>query len=151
MELSKQTHYKLLQLAQRQLKAGELFLLAKLLADKIPVIVDGQLPDSLLCHTLNFRPSVDTVIYTLNEYTHISSDKAKYVYQMVDSIWAWRHAVATGGTTMLFSGSNTTVVDDVSCILNYVSLASIAPVADIAEDANYMHMLLLDVVNTVWG
>lgn len=151
MELNQDTRRKLIQLSQRPIKKGEVFLLARLLADKIPVIENGQTPTSILGHTLKYRHQVDTVVYGLNDYVHISTDTAKQIYAISDALWSWRYAIATGTAPMLFSGDTDTVIDDVSGLLTYVNMSDICAVADIAQDANYIHSLLRDVVNSFWG
>lgn len=151
MDLHPETRRKLIQLSQRPIKKGEIFLLARLLADKIPVYENGQAPASTLAHTLKYRNQVDSVIYTLNDYIHISTDSAKQIYANVEALWSWRYAVATGTTMMIFSGETDTVIDDVSCLLGFVNMSDICSLADIAQDANYLHGLLREVVNSTWG
>lgn len=151
MQLNSNTRSKLIQLSQRPLKPGEVFLLSKLMADKIPVIEDGQIPQSTLAHTLKYRRYVDNVIFTLNDYAHICPQTCAHIYEMVDSIWNWRYAISTGSAGMLFSGEHDTVVDDVSSLLRYINSSDICALADMARDANYMTALLGEVVNQTWG
>ena len=148
MQLNEQTKKKLLMLSQRSISKGEIFLLAKLLADKIPVM--GVTPDGLIGYTLNHRSKMDSVVFTLNDYLHISTQATESIYAVVDRVWSWRYAVASGTTFMRFSGETNTVLDDVSCILSYVNMSDVCGVTDMVADANYMHMLFTEVISVAW-
>lgn len=150
MQLNDQTKKKLLMLAQRSISKGEIFILAKLLADKIPVVLKGGESDSLMGHTLNYRSKMDSVIFTLNDYLHISTQSTASIYAIVDRVWSWRYAVANGTTFMRFSGETDAVVDDITCILGYVNTSDMCGVVDMVADANYMHMLFGEVLSAAW-
>lgn len=147
MKLSPEIKSKLMRFVHRQIKPGEAFLLARLLADRIPIATESVEP---WAQTLKYRQQVDGVIYGLNEYLHISQHNISNIHRMVERLWAWRLAVATGQSNLLFSGEVNNVVDDVTGILRSVNMSDIAPVADICQDANYIYDLFRQVVQAGW-
>lgn len=149
MQVSRETQTKLMQFVHRTIKPGEAFLLARLLADRIPVL--GVEAGSPWEQTLKHRVAVDDVLYSLNEYLHIPQETRKNIYLMVERIWVWRQSVAAGTSNLLFSGDATSVVDDVTGILRSVNLSDVCPVADIAADANYIYDLFKQVVAGAWS
>lgn len=149
MLIKPETQRSLLQFAQRGIKKGESFLLARLIADRIPAgesVVTTQPWEQTLKH----RPQVDNVIFFLNDYLHISSDEARRICQMVERIWLWRQSVACGKSNLIYSGDANSVVDDTTGILRTVNLDDICPLADVVQDANFIYGVFKDVVSANW-
>lgn len=149
MQLAPELQTKLMQLVQRGIKSGEKLLLARLIADRIPVgtTSNGKPWEVTLAH----RNSVDSVLFTLNEYMHINKDDRESLYGMIDRIWAWRKSVASGQSTLLFSGETDKVVDDFSGVMRFALVNDVCPLMDMVNDANYMYDLFKQVVQSTWS
>lgn len=147
MQVSQEVKVKLMQFIHRGIKPGEAFILARLLADRIPVNVSDETGWG---QTLKYRGHVDSVLYELNEYIHIPQETMKNIYLMVERIWKWRLSVSTGESNLLFTGDANSVIDDISGMLRTVHLSDVCPVADIVHDANYIYSLFKQVVDACW-
>jgi hypothetical protein len=149
MSLSPEIKTKLMLFVHRAIKPGECLLLARLLADRIPVVgVECEKPWE---QTLQYRTSVDAVLFTLNEYIHISECNRELIYTQIGRLWVWRQSVASGQSCLVFSGSPDNVVDDLSGLMRSVNTDDLCPLADIAGDANYIYDLFKQVVCTTWN
>ena len=122
---------------QRKLTKAELFLLAKAIADILPLIPQGC--DSIPLHNIGHRGLINDILYKLCEYTHIDQDMFKMVYGMIDELTMWRYKIAYEPPFINFSGETTTVVDDLSCMLRYVDNSSICAVSDVAGKATWYY------------
>ena len=70
---------------------------------------------------------------------------------MIDRIWAWRKSVASGQSTLLFSGETDKVVDDFSGVMRFALVNDVCPLMDMVNDANYMYDLFKQVVQSTWS
>jgi hypothetical protein len=148
MSFSPEIQTKLMQLVHRAIKPGEALLLARLLADRIPVV--GVVCDKPWEQTLRHRASVDEVLFTLNEYMHISPCSRDAIYAQIERVWLWRQSVASGQSNLVFSGSPDNVVDDLSGMMRCLNTDDVCPLTDIAMDANYIYDLFKRVVAVTW-
>lgn len=135
---------RLLTLGQRTLKKGEIFLLAKAIADAVPL--PKETTDNIRIHNLNYRNMMNTVIYAFEGFAYIPHEEVETIYRLVDELVSWRYAVASGTALCLFTGEANNFVDDVTGILRYVNMSDLAHGSDIAANANYMYNMFKDVV-----
>lgn len=147
MKVSTEVKSALMRFMHREIKPGEAFLLARVIADRIPVDVSFDKPWE---QTLRYRSNVDTVLYCVNDYIHIPQNTFKHIYLMIERIWVWRLSVARGDSNIIFSGDQCSVVDDISGLLRSVHLSDMSPVADMVGDANYIYSLFKQVVEATW-
>lgn len=138
----------LMRFMQREIKAGEAVLLARLIADRIPVDMAVEEP---WMQTLKYRSQVDSVLFGLNEYIHIPTNTVSHIYLMVERIWHWRMCVAKGESNVLFSGDQCSVIDDFSGLMRHLNLSDISPLADMVDSANHMYGLFKQVVEANWS
>ena len=87
-------HTKLLQLNQRLLNKGEVFLLAKAIADTLPL--PKEQCDNIRIYTLQHRAKIDNVIYAFEGYACINRESHEDIYRIIDEIVMWRYSVASG-------------------------------------------------------
>lgn len=138
---------KLNMLQQKKLCKGEIFLLAKAIADSIPLApVDA---DNISLFTLGHRAYMNEVIYSLAEFTYIDDETTKTIYRLIDEVSLWRYNIAHNPPYMLFKGDTNTVVDDTSCLLRYIDVTYLCAVADIVEKANWVYAMFRDVATEV--
>lgn len=130
---------KLCALGQRKLVQGEITLLAKAVADILPLSPSET--ENIALFTLQRRNVVDAIIYTLNDYSYIDDVVRQQVYSLINSFALWRHNVAHAPVNILFTGKHDTVVDDISCLLRYINQSELCAVSDIATNANYIYSM----------
>lgn len=138
----------LMRFMQREIKAGEAVLLARLIADRIPVDMSAEEPWQ---QTLKYRSSVNGVLFSLNEFIHIPTNTMSHIYLMIERIWMWRRCVASGDSNVIFSGDQCSVIDDFSGLMRHLNLSDISPVADMVMSANEMYQLFKKVVDATWN
>lgn len=143
-KLNEALQQKLVSFGQRRLKRGEIFLLAKAIADKLPI--GTGMPENIRTYTLNLRDSIDRTVYGLSNYIYIPQEDATRLYALIDSLLLWRMSVAFNPAPMLFSGDPNTVVDEVSSILRYVDVQDVCSVSDVAQSASYIASIFQDYV-----
>lgn len=138
---------KLNMLQQKKLCKAEIFLLAKAIADTLPLApVDT---DNIALFTLTQRGFINEVVYSLAEYTYIDDENVKTIYRLIDELSLWRFNIAYNPPNILYKGDTNTVVDDTTCILRYVDITYLCSVADIVEKANWISSMFRDVAKEV--
>lgn len=138
---------KLNMLQQKKLVKAEIFLLAKAVADTIPLAPADT--DNIALYTLTHRGFINEVIYALAEYTYIDDENVKTIYRLIDELSLWRYNVAHNPPSIIFTGDTNTVVDDLSCIMRYVDVTYVCAVADIMDKANWVYAMFRDVAKEV--
>lgn len=138
---------KLNMLQQKKLAKAEVFLLAKAIADSIPLAPADT--DNIALYTLSHRAYMNEIIYSMASYTYIDDENVKTVFRLVDELSLWRFNVAHNPPSILFKGDTNTVVDDLTCILRYVDVTYVCSVADIIEKANWVYAMFRDVAKEV--
>lgn len=134
--ISQSLKAELVRLNQRSLTKGETFLLAKAVADSLPLAPADT--DNIKLFVLVHRRIIESSVYELCNYTYLESDEVSNVLKLVEELSLWRCAVAHNPPSILFRGDGKNVVDDVSCLLNYVDTTYLCAVGDIIDNANYM-------------
>lgn len=135
---------KLVAFGHRRLIRGEIFLLAKAIADKLPI--GSGMPENIRTYTLNLREAIDPTIFGLTDYVYLPQDDVERIYAIVDGLLLWRMSVAFEPASMVYSGDATSVVDETSGILRYVDVADICAVGDIAQNATAVAMVFQEFV-----
>ena len=138
---------KLNMLQQKQLGKGEIFLLAKAIADSLPLAPIDT--DNISLYTLTHRLLINEIIYSLSNFTYVNEDTVKTIYRLVDELSLWRYNIAHNPPSILFKGDTNTVVDDISCLLRYVDVTYLCAVQDIVEKANWVYAMFRDVAKEV--
>ena len=138
---------RLLKLGQKTLNKGEIFILAKVIADAIPLPKEAC--DNIRLYNLNHRGFIDNVLYAFEGFVYIPTDEYETIYRLIDEMVSWRYGVATGKAICLFTGEAQNVVDDMTGFLRYVNMSDVCGVADIAGSANYIYTMFKDVVSFV--
>ncbi len=137
----------LVRLNQRSLSKGETFLLAKAIVDSLPLAPADT--DNIKLFTLQYKRIIESTVYELCNYTFLESEEVSNVFKLVEELSLWRCAVAHNPPSILFKGNGQNVVDDISCLLNYVDSTYICAVGDIIDNANYMFNLFKRLVGEV--
>lgn len=138
---------KLNMLQQKKLGKGEIFLLAKAIADSLPLApLDTE---NITLFTLTHRGAINEVIYSLSSFTYIDEENVRTIYRLIDELSLWRFNIAHNPPSILFKGDVNTVVDDTSCLLRYVDTTYLCAVADIVDKANWVYAMFRDVTKEV--
>lgn len=145
--LSSELSIKLNKFAQRKLEKGEIFLLAKVIADNIELAPRGT--DNIKLFTLTKKRFVNEVIYALNDFTYLNDEQRDVVFKLIDELSLWRYNIAYNPPVVFFKGDTNTVVDDVTSILRYVDVTYACSVADIVETANWTYGVFTDLCKEV--
>lgn len=136
-------------LNQRQLNQGEQLLLAKALADTLPLAPADT--ENIALFTLTFRAYLTEVVYVLNNHTYLDEAACKALYKRVDEFSLWRMNIAHNPPSVLFSGEPDTVVDDLSCLLRYVDRSAMCAVSDMANRANASYAMFRELAQAVYN
>lgn len=142
LKFSQELSKKLSQLNQRKLQKGELVLLAKALADTIPLAPAST--ESIRQYTLTERSFVNMVIYALNDHTYIDEQASEQILKYIDEFSLWRMNVAYNPPKVLFMGNPNTVIDDLSCLNRYVDTVTLCSIADMVERANTSYSMFVE-------
>ena len=134
---------KLHALGQRKLEKGEVTLLAKAIADLLPLAPSDT--ENISLFTLNHRNLIDGVIYSINDYSYIDDTTRQHLYNLVNAFSLWRFNTAHSPARVLFTGKLVTVIDDLSCLARYVNVQEMCAIGDIADRANYFYSFFREV------
>jgi hypothetical protein len=135
--LSTELNTTLTKFAQRKLEKGEIFILAKVIADTLELAPHET--DNIRLFTLTKKRFINEVIYTLNDYTYLDDQQRETIFKLIDELSLWRYNIAYKPPMVFFNGDTNTVVDDVTCILRYVDVTYACAVADIIDNANWLY------------
>jgi len=145
--LSPELNNKLLSFNQKKLEQGEVFLLAKAIADTIPLAPIEV--DSISLFTITQRSFINEVIYTFNDYSYIDTELCKLIYKLIDEISLWRYNIAYNPPHIFFKGDTNTVIDDLSSLLRYIDITYMCSVADVVNNANWLYTTFRELSNEV--
>lgn len=144
IQLDNKLKTKLSEFNQRPLNDPEIFLLAKAIADELP------LPDpdteNIKIFIISHTRLIEEVVYLLNNYTFINEEQLEAIKRIVTQLTYWRYKVAYNPPRIIFRDSEMTVIDDISALPRFVDLSYMCSVADIVDNANYLYNLFRDVV-----
>lgn len=127
---------KLNALNQRMLQKGEVFLLAKAIADALPLMPADE--DNVKLFILNHKRLVDEVVWTLNTYSYLGDDNVAILEKLIGDLTLWRASVAYNPPVTFFRDCPNSVIDDISNLPRYVDITHMCAVGDIINNANYM-------------
>ena len=109
---------KLNALNQRMLKKGEVFLLAKAIADALPLMPADE--DNVKLFVLNHKRLIDEVVWSLTTYSYLGDDNLVLIEKLVCDLTLWRAAVAYNPPATFYRDDPNSVIDDISnliCVL----------------------------------
>lgn len=132
--INQQTHDELYRFAQRRLKQGELFILGKVISDKI--MLPPAIEENMKLYNLKHRNYIDSVLFYLSDYIYINAEDRSCVYDTVDEFVSWRATVAYRPSSIVFTGEQKTVIDDLCGITRHIDMTKLCSVLDIVLDAN---------------
>ena len=133
---------KLIGFGHRPLKKGEVFILAKVISDRLPL--GSGFPENIRTYTLNLRKTIDSAIYGLSDYIYLPADTVQRIYELIDNLLLWRMTVAFKPSRLVYTGDPTMVVDETSCILRFVDVSDICSVSEISETAGFIASVFQD-------
>lgn len=138
---------KLNALNQRMLEKGEIFLLAKAIADALPLMPPDE--NNVKLFVLNHKRLIDEVIYCLNTYSYLNDNNIILVEKLVCDLTLWRASIAYNPPIVFYRDDPKHVIDDISNLLRYVDVVYMCAVGDIINNANYMAGLFRDFVTAI--
>ena len=103
---------RLSQLNQKPLVSGELFLLAKAIADVLPLPSSNV--DNVALHNLSNKGYILSVVYNLNLFTYLNADDTAKLIDTINRLTAWRLTVAYAPMDVIFTGDSNTIIDELS-------------------------------------
>ena len=122
---------------QKPLGNGEIFLLAKAIADELP-LMDEKF-ENVRLFTLRHKNFIENVIYKINEYTYITEDQRRIILELIDNLCLWRYMIASEPPVILFRNDQNTVIDDISCLPRYIDINYLCSVGDIVDKATFIY------------
>ena len=137
--LSESTQRHLTAFGHRRLKRGELVLLGKAIAARLPI--GTGMPENIRTYTLNYRNTIDSMIFGLSNYMYIPQQDVEHLYAIVDGFLLWRMSVAFDPQPVIFSGKANVVIDEMSALVRFVDVGDLCAVGDIASSATTLEMV----------
>ena len=138
---------KLNALNQRMLQKGEIFLLAKAIADALPLMPADE--DNVKLFIINHKRLIDEVVWSLNTYSYLGDDNSAVLEKLIGDLTLWRASIAYNPPTPFFRDCPNSVIDDISTLPRYVDLTYMCAVGDVINNANYMSDLFRTLVSEV--
>ena len=138
---------KLNALNQRALQKGEVFLLAKAIADCLPLMPADE--DNVRLFVLNHKRFIDDVVWSLNMYSYLGDDQVAILEKLIGDLTLWRASVAYNPPVTFFRDCANAVIDDISNLPRYVDITYMCSVGDILNNANYMNGLFHSLTSEV--
>jgi hypothetical protein len=135
---------KLDQFNQRPLHKGELFLLAKAIADALPLMSAGE--ESATLFVITHKYFINNIIHKITMYTYLSDEDIKSIFDIVEGLTLWRSVVAHTPPTPMFKNEKNNVIDDLSYLPRYIDVTYMCAVEDILSKANYTYSLFKEIV-----
>lgn len=135
-QFSQDLSNKLNALNQRALQKGEIFLLAKAIADALPLMPADE--DNVRLFILNHKRFVDEVIWSLNMYSYMGDEQVTVLEKLIGDLTLWRASVAYNPPVIFFRDCPNSVIDDISNLPRYIDVTYMCAVGDILNNANYM-------------
>lgn len=132
---------------QRKLLKGEVFLLAKAIADQLPLMPSDE--ENVNLFILNHKRFVEEVLWSLNNFSYLDETEQKTVYKLIGDLTLWRSSVAHNPPAILFRDCANGVIDDISCLPRYVDITYMCAIGDMVINANYMNELFRSFVREV--
>ena len=145
--LSSKVKEGLLKFNQKKLEKGEIFLLAKAIADELPLCPVEE--ENVKYFVLNHKLFIDHVVYALNEYSYLDEVTKETIFKLICDLTLWRYKVAYEPPYILFRGEYDVVLDDISTLPRYVDMTYVCSVADIVDRATYLYSLFRDFVKEI--
>lgn len=146
-QFSQDLSNKLNALNQRSLQKGEVFLLAKAIADSLPLMPADE--DNVRLFVLNHKRFIDEVVWSLNMYSYMGEDQVAVLEKLIGDITLWRASVAYNPPATFFRDCPNSVIDDISNLPRYVDVTYMCAVGDILNNANYMSNLFRSLTSEV--
>lgn len=138
---------KLNALNQRMFQKGEIFLLAKAIADALPLMPADE--DNVRLFILNNKRFIDEVIWSLNAYSYLNEENIATIEKLIGDLTLWRSSIAYNPPVIFFRNYSNAVIDDISALPRYVDITYMCAVGDIIDNANYISDLFRSLVSEV--
>lgn len=132
---------------QRKLYKGEIFLLAKSIADELPLLPPDE--DNVKLFLLNHKRFIDEVVWCLNTYTYLNEDEVKTLNKLIGDLTLWRASVAYNPSVIFFRDCPDSVIDDISSLPRFIDITYMCAVGDIINNANYIANLFRSFVKEI--
>ncbi len=129
----------LLKFNQRTLERGDTFLLAKAIADELPLMAPDE--ENARLFVLNHKRFIDEVLYSICDFTYLGESERDDVCKLIGELSLWRAAVAYNPPSVLFRGDANAVIDDMSLLPRFIDNSYMCAVSDIVTKANYLYDL----------
>ena len=134
-------------LNQRMLQKGDIFLLAKAIADALPLMPADE--DNVRMFIINHKRFIDEVVWGLNMYSYLGEENNAVLEKLIGDLTLWRASVAYTPPAIFFRDCPNTVIDDISGLPRYVDVTYMCAVGDIINNANFMSNLFRTLVSEV--
>lgn len=146
-QFSQDLSNKLNALNQRPLQKGEVFLLAKAIADSLPLMPPEE--DNVRLFIINHKRFIDEVIWSLNMFSFMNDEQTATLEKLIGDLTLWRASVAYNPPATFFRDCPNSVIDDISNLPRYVDVTHMCAVGDIINNANYMANMFRSLVSEV--
>lgn len=146
MKLDEYTIKELSKFNQRQLKDGEVVLLAKCIAFALPLNPEGM--TSIKMYVLTHKSRIYGVTDCIQQYAYLSEEQEKSLYEYVGQFLLWRYHIANGSQFISFTSGPEGVIDDITGILEYVGSGTLCSLTDISNHITATHTMFNSIVNS---
>lgn len=146
-QFSQDLSNKLNALNQRVLQKGEVFLLAKAIADALPLMPADE--DNVRMFIINHKRFIDEVTWALNMYSYLGDENTATLEKLIGELTLWRSTIAYNPQPILFRDCPNSVIDDISGLPRFVDITYMCAVGDFINNANYINGLFRSLVAEV--
>lgn len=138
---------------QKAFEKGELILLAKALADVLPLLeMSNDLKSGrsvLKEHVAKHRYFIDSALYTISCSCFLSDQAQEEVRNLTEAFVLWRHSVAYATLNPIFVARDR-VIDDLSGLPVFLDCSQLAYLSDVAGNATHMYVVFKEIATERW-
>lgn len=121
----------------KQLEKGEKVLLAKAIADTLPLSSGSA--DDVNAYMLTHKTRVFSVLDAISHYLYI--DDKELMYTLVKDFMQWRFRIAFNPPIVTFNSGTDCVIDDMSCLAKFVDKSAICDILNVHSNATFLYSI----------
>lgn len=147
MQLNQELQRKLIDFNQRRLTEAEEALLARAIADCIPIMPADE--HEVKMYMISQKSITNEIFYTLRSYCYIDNNIMEDIFSIACQFMTWRVAIAYKPPYVIFSGDENKVVDELSLLPVFVEHKKMCDIVDGLANANYTYRLFREFCEAV--
>lgn len=140
MKLTPFQRDQLIGLNHEPLTRGEILLLAKAASAAIPLA--GPEVTHIKQYVMSYKQKIRSAMDFLYNYTYISDEDSSYLDFTIQALYNWRHSIAYGTDSVVFTGNNDMLIDEFTTITRYLSCDQFHSLLDVEAPAMWYEIFV---------